>query len=152
MFKEYADERHREQAEKFIFAMGKFVLAFERVCDTLRYLIMFTLRSQGLKNQNMEQVIIGDKTASELALLFGALYFELPNQDDADKKIIRDLLTTIKEIIEKRNILLHSNWSLGEKAADADSELYAATVRYRTKQIKGGKAEIFGYSASYLDK
>jgi len=47
MFKEFADEKHQNQAEEFTMELGKFVLAFERVCDAMRYLIMFSLRSQG---------------------------------------------------------------------------------------------------------
>lgn len=131
MFKEYADDRHREQAEEFIMELGKFVLAFERVCDAMRYVIMFMLRSQGLRNQGMEQVIIGEKAASDLQLLLGAIYCELPEQDDDDRQAVRDLLKDMKEISEKRNILLHCSWNLG--AESSDSELYAATVRFRAK-------------------
>ncbi|MFP6860194.1 hypothetical protein [Pseudomonas sp.] len=150
MINEYADDTHREQAEEFIMALGRFVLAFERVCDAMRYIIMFTLRSQGLKNQGMEQVLIGDKASAELQGLLGALYCEIPGQDDEDKKHVKALLKSIKEITEKRNILLHSSWNLGSKAAAADEELYAATVRYRLKQNTVSGAEVHGFSASYI--
>lgn len=150
MINEYADDTHREQAEEFIMELGKFVLAFERACDAMRYTIMFTLRSQGLKNQGMEQVLIGDKSSAELQVLLGALYCEIPGQDDQDKKHVKDLLKSIKEITEKRNILLHSSWNLGSKAAAADEELYAATVRFRAKQNLGSGAEVHGFSASYI--
>ena len=129
---------------------GNFVIEFERVCDVIRHIIMFALRSQGLKNQGMEQVIIGDKAAAELQLLLGALYFELPDQDIDDRKEVKKLLKDIKELTEKRNILLHSNWNLGTKASE--NELYAATVRYRAKQTKGASVEVQGFSASYIDK
>ncbi len=148
MFKEYADDIHREQAEEFIMELGKFVLAFERVCDTMRYVIMFMLRSQGLHNQGMEQAIIGDKASYDLQLLLGVIYCELPDQDDDDKKAVRDLLKDIKEISEERNILLHCSWNLGTEAAD--KELYAATVRFRAKQNKGAEAEVRGVSAAYV--
>lgn len=148
MFKEYADDKHREQAEEFVFELGKFVLAFEHVCDSMRYIIMFMLRSQGLSNQGMEQVIIGDKASAELQLLLGAIYSELPNQDEDDRKAVKGLLKEIKEIAEIRNILLHCSWNLGNQAAD--HELYAATVRFRSKQNSGSRAEVYGYSSSYV--
>lgn len=148
MIKEFADENHQSQAEEFIMELGKFVLAFERVCDAMRYLIMFSLRSQGLKNQGIEQVIVGDKAAAALQVLFGAIYCELPEQDELDRKCVKDLLNDFKEITEKRNILLHSSWNLGSGAADP--ELYAATIRYRAKQNSGSGAEVHGYSASYI--
>ena len=150
MTNEYADDAHREQAEEFIMELGNFVLAFERVCDAMRYIIMFTLRSQGLKNQGMEQVLIGDKAAAELQILLGALYCEIPGQDDKDKNCVKELLKGIKEIAEKRNILLHCSWNLGSKAAAVDKELYAATVRFRAKQNTGSGPEVHGFSASYI--
>jgi hypothetical protein len=55
MLKKFADEKHQSQAEEFIMELGKFVLAFERVCDVMRYLIMFSLRSQGLNNQGLSR-------------------------------------------------------------------------------------------------
>ena len=53
MFSEYADDEHQKQAEEFIMELGRFVLSFERVCDAMRYIIMFMLRDQGLSNQRM---------------------------------------------------------------------------------------------------
>jgi hypothetical protein len=148
MHREFADEKHQSQAEEFTMELGKFVLAFEHVCDAIRYLIMFLLRSQGLKNQGIEQVIVGDKAAAELQLLLGALYFELPEQDEADRKCVKNLLKDFKTITETRNILLHSSWNLGN--GPADQELYAATIRFRAKQNSGAGAELHGYSASYI--
>ena len=150
MFKEYADDRHRKQAEEFIFSLGKFVIEFERICDSMRFAIMFMLQNQGLKNSGMEQVIIGDKAAAELRELLGALYNVLPDQDDNDTQAVRDLLKSIAELTEKRNVLLHCNWNLGTEAAE--EELYAATVRFRAKQNKGAIAEVHGYSASYINE
>lgn len=147
---EYADDVHREQAEEFIMELGRFVLAFERVCDAMRHIIMFMLRSQGLNNQRMEQVIVGDKASAELQVMLGALYCELPGQDEADKGCVKQLLKGIKEVAEERNILLHCSWSLGSKAAASDEELYAATVRYRAKQNTGSGTEVLGFSASYI--
>ncbi|MCE1181403.1 MAG: hypothetical protein LWW81_03735 [Rhodocyclales bacterium] len=148
MFKEFADDKHKSQAEEFIMELGKFVLQFERVCDAMRFLIMFSLRSQGLKNPGIEQVIVGDKAAAELQILLGAIYCELPEHDESDRNCVKSLLKDFKEITEKRNILLHSSWNLGNKASD--QELYAATVRFRAKQNKGSGTEVHGYTASYI--
>lgn len=147
---EYADDAHREQAEEFIMELGRFVLAFERVCDAMRHIIMFMLRSQGLKNYRMEQVIVGDKASAELQIMLGALYCELPGQDEIDKGCVKKLLKSIKGVAEERNVLLHCSWGLGSKTAASDEELYAATVRYRAKQNTGSGTEVLGFSASYI--
>jgi len=148
MFKKYADEKHRKQAEEFIMEIGEFVLAFERVCDDMRHTIMLMLRAQGLQNQGMAQVVVDDKASADLQLLMGAIYCELPNQDAEDKKHVQGLLARIKKVTERRNILLHSAWNFGNQAAYA--EMYAATIRLKPGQNKGGSSEIHGYSASYV--
>jgi hypothetical protein len=150
MFSEYADDEHQKQAEEFIMELGRFVLSFERVCDAMRYIIMFMLRDQGLSNQRMEQVLVGDKASVELQILLGALFCELPNQDADDKQAVKALLRDIKNMAEKRNVLLHCSWNLGTEAAAAHKELYAATVRYRAKQNSGAGTEVHGYTASYV--
>jgi hypothetical protein len=96
----------------------------------------------------MEEVIIGDKAAAELRELMGAIYCELPNQDEADKEAVRKLLKSILTLTEKRNILLHSNWQLGSKAAEG--EFYASALRFRKKQNKGAVPELYGHSSEYV--
>ena len=116
----------------------------------MRFNVMFILRRQGLKNQGMEQVIIGDKAAAELRELLGALYFELPNQDDGDHKAVKALLKSIQDLTEKRNTLLHSCWNLGTEAAKEEFEAYA--IRFRRKQNQGAVPEVPSYSASKVNE
>jgi hypothetical protein len=40
MIKKYADQKHKQQAEAFFFAVGQFVIEFERVCEEMRYNII----------------------------------------------------------------------------------------------------------------
>jgi hypothetical protein len=148
MTNRFADDTHKLQAEEFIFELGRFVLAFERICEEMRYNVMFMLRSQGLQNSGIEQVLIGDKVSAELQVLLGAIFCELPAQDEEDRRCVKELLKSIKGLSEIRNILLHNAWNLGTEAAD--SELVAGIVRFRTKQSRGSEVEVHGYSASYL--
>ena len=146
MFKHYADERHEKQAEEFITSLGKFVIAFERVCEQMRIDIICIFMREGLKNQGLAHVIVGDKTISDLQEILGALYNELRDQDDEDRKMFKGLLKNISKLAHQRNILLHSSWNFGSEAAQ--SELYPTTVRFRSKQNKGADLEVHGYSAS----
>lgn len=148
MFSEFADEKHRGQVEEFLLELGRFTIAFERVCEAMRYAIMFMLRSEGLKNQGMEQVIIGDTASAQLQVLLGALYAELPNQSKPDAAEVKYLLKEVKELTEKRNVVLHSPWQFGSEAAEA--ELHVGTVRYKTKQNQGSAPEIHEFSSQYL--
>lgn len=145
---EFKDDKHRKQAEEFLLAMGRFIVAFERVCEAMRYGIMFSLRSQGLRNDGMEQVIIGDTSSAQLQVLLGALYSHLPNQDKEDDQAVRTLLKEIKELTEQRNVVVHTSWRLGKPPSGVT--LYAAAMRPRTKQNFGAIPEFRGLSASHL--
>jgi len=149
MFKKYENKKHEEQANEFIHELGKFVLSFERVCESMRFAIIFMLRSQGLSNENMAYVIVGDKSSFELQVLVGALFMEMPNKDDKDKKIVKNLLKRIKDITEKRNLILHNSWDLG-KIASWGPEILAVATRFRTKQNSGADVQPHGINPSYL--
>jgi len=149
MLRKYKNERHEKQANEFLKELGEFVLSFERVCESMRYAIIFMLRSQGLSNEDMAFVIVGDKSSAELQVLVGALYMEMPNQDDEDRKIVKTLLKRIKKVTEQRNILLHNSWDLGHSASWG-SEILAVATRFRTKQNKGATIEPHGVNPSYL--
>jgi len=149
MFKRFADEKHREQAEGFLLSLGKFVLAFEQVCTAMRHLVMFILRNQGLKNAGMEQVIIGNRRAAELRELLGALYAELSGQDEDDRKVVQDLLQSIETVTSKRNILVHGDWHLGREAAEG--EFMTGSLRFRAKRNDGAIIEQHVASSSYVD-
>jgi len=149
MFKKYENKKHKDQANEFLHELGEFVLSFERVCESMRFAIILMLRSQGLNNENMAHVIVGDKSSADLQMLVGAFYMEMPNQDDEDKKAVKKLLKRIKDTTEKRNIILHNSWDLGH-IASWGTEIMAVATRYRTKQNSGAIIEPHGINPSYL--
>lgn len=150
VFKEFADEKHREQCEEFLLSFATFVLAFERVCASMRFLVMSMLRNQGLKNQGMEQVIIGKPRAAELRDLLGALYTELPDQDEDDRAAVKDLVTSIQKLTTERNLLVHSDWHFGDAAAE--SELTAASFRFKATPSRGATFEEHWRSSSEVEE
>lgn len=146
---EFSNDQHRTQAEEFLLELGRFAVAFERVCEGMRHVILSAFESEGLRHQGLAQVVIGDKTSDELQVLVGALVGELRERtDDADQKAVHALLKEVKKLTEDRNVVIHSAWSFGRNAAVA--ELYATAIRPRTKQKRGAVPEIHGMSAPYL--
>ena len=149
MGSEFADDKHRAQAEELLLELGRFAVAFERVCEGMRHAVLLIFQSEGLKHQGLAQVIIGDKASAELQVLLGALFAELRSRnDEADLNAVRSLLKEVKALTEQRNVAIHSAWRFGKNAAGA--ELYAATVRPRTKQNEGAVPVVQGISARYL--
>lgn len=148
-FSEFSSDEHRAQADELLLELGRFAVAFERMCEAMRHVILFIFQSEGLKHQGLAQVVIGDKTSVDLQVLLGALFAELrARTDEADQKAVQALLKEVKEHTEARNVVIHSAWRFGNNAGFA--ELYATTIRPRAKQKSGAVAEIHGLSAQYL--
>lgn len=148
-FSEFADDEHQAQAEELLLELGRFAVAFERVCEGMRHTIISIFHSEGLKHQGLSQVVIGDKASAELQVLLGALFAELrARNDDEDRKLVHGLLNEVMVLTEQRNLVIHSAWRFGNNAAFA--ELYATAIRPRTKLKKGAVPEIHGLSAQYL--
>jgi hypothetical protein len=148
-FSEFSSDEHRAQAEELLLELGRFGVAFERTCEVMRHAILAIFQSEGLQHQGLAQVVIGDKASAELQVLLGALFAELRGRtDEADLAAVQGLLKEVKDLTEERNIVIHSAWRFGKNAAFA--ELYATTIRPRTKQNKGAVPEVHGISAKYL--
>lgn len=148
-FSKFADDQHQAQAEEFMLELGRFGIAFERVCEGMRSVILDIFQSEGLKHQGLSHVAIGDRASAELQVLLGALFTELrARTDEEDQKAVRALLKEVKELTEARNTVIHSAWQFGRNAAFA--EMYATSVRPRTKQTKGAVPKLHGLSANYL--
>ncbi len=148
-FSEFSSGEHRTQGEEWLLELGRFGVAFERICEGMRDAVLFIFQSEGLQHQGLAQVVIGDKASAELQVLLGALFAELRSRtDEADLKAVQALLKEIKELTEERNVVIHSAWRFGKNAAFA--ELYATTIRPRTKQNKGAVPEVHGISAQHL--
>ena len=71
-FSEFADHKHRAQAEELLLELGRFAVAFERVCEGMRHAVLCIFESEGLLHQRLAQVVIGDKASAELQVLLGA--------------------------------------------------------------------------------
>jgi hypothetical protein len=98
-FSEFADDEHRAQAEELLLELGRFAVAFERVCEGMRHAVLCILESEGLLHQRLAQVIIGDKASSELQVLLGALFAELRSRTDkADQSAVQALLKEVKNL------------------------------------------------------
>ncbi|HBP90602.1 MAG TPA: hypothetical protein DD706_23275 [Nitrospiraceae bacterium] len=148
-FSEFSDDEHRAQTEELLLELGRFGVAFERVCEAMRHTVLSIFHSEGLKHQGLAQVVIGDKGSAELQTLVGALLFELRRRvNKEDMKAVQILLKEVKELTEERNVVVHSAWRLDQNGAFA--ELYATTIRPRTRQTKGAVTEVHGISARYL--
>lgn len=144
MFSEFANARHKAQAERFLLSLGMFVVEFERVCAGMRSLVLLVLERQGL-NQGMAQVVIGrregrDTTVRDMRDLFAALIGEMPGLDEDDRSEVAILMKSISALSSERNQLVHSDWHIGIEAVE-EEELTAASFRFRATPSLGASLE-----------
>ena len=150
MFYQAADIRHEKQIDELMTSFGKFVVEFERVCSAFQYLTIFCLQNGGLKNHRLAQVVIGDKSAAELRVLFSTLYQELPEQDKTDRKSVKALINRFEKLTTFRNNLVHAEWHLGSEAGD--DELDAVLSKFKNKPTKGSEQKRIEITKSLIDK
>jgi len=51
-FSEFSDDAHRVQAEEILLELGRFGVAFERVCESMRHVIVGIFQSEGLRHRS----------------------------------------------------------------------------------------------------
>lgn len=93
--------------------IGEFVVKFEHVYHAMQTAITFMLHGQGLQNQQVANVLLAGYTADPLRTLFESLIGEIVNPNDDERKIIKNILSRIQKITEKRNDVVHSTWFIG---------------------------------------
>lgn len=136
-FSEYSNEDHRAKAVAILASLGNFVVAFERVCAAMRHCIFASFRREGLKNQGLSQVVVNGKAAAFLRETLGAVYAELPDQDEKDRVCVKSVLARVASLATRRNEFLHAEWYTNYDYDGATDEFNALALKYGSSQSDG---------------
>lgn len=93
--------------------IGEFVVKFEHLCHAMQSVIIFMMHGQGLRNQQVANILLAGYTADPLRALLESLIGEIVKTNDNDKKIIKNILLRIQKLTENRNDVVHSIWYIG---------------------------------------
>jgi hypothetical protein len=137
VFYQYDNEEHERKAKEVLAGLGEFVVAFERVCASMRSCIFCIFRREGLTNQGLAQVVVNKAAIEGLRTTLGGLYAELRDQDDEDKKQVKALLSRIDGLGTTRNQLLHAEWYLNSDYEGASDEFIALALKGNSSQSQG---------------
>lgn len=140
VFYRYDSEDHEKKATEVLARLGEFIIYFERVCAGMRSCIHCAFRRSGLQNHGLSQVVINKLAAEGLRTTLGAVFQELPDQDDDDKKIVRDVLARIDRLGSIRNELLHAEWFFNYEYEEAGDEFYALALKSNSSQNSGANS------------
>ena len=93
--------------------IGEFVVKFEHVCRAMQSTITMMMYKQGLQNQQVTHIFLAGYTADPLRTLLESLIGELVTPNDKERKIVKNILSRIQKLTEKRNDVVHSTWFIG---------------------------------------
>jgi hypothetical protein len=141
------EERHKkfkDQTGELYRAYGEFALKFEHVCYAVHTALVFMLHMEGLKNQQVANVLLVGLTADPLRSMFAALVAETQKLDNQEKKIIDSVLKRFQALTEKRNDVIHGTWFIGW-ANPSDTDFSVASGLKHHRSNKGASVKSFNF-------
>ena len=135
------DAQQAAQVAALYTAIGRFAVAFEHVSSALYDAVLFMLSKEGLKNQQVANVILADMTAEPLRSLYAALIGEIRKPVGHEKAVISNILTRVQNLISKRNDVIHSTWHMDE--ISSTGELFTTATGHKSKKSNKGASVKF---------
>ncbi|MGY2211745.1 hypothetical protein [Pseudomonas pergaminensis] len=151
MTEEQRMQKLKEQSKEIYAAYGEFAVKFEHVCHAVHTAMIFMLHGEGLRNQQVANVLLSGLTADPLRTIFAALVAETQELNPEDKNIISRVLKRFQKLTESRNDIIHGTWFVGYATVDAtDFSRVSGLKHHRSKD--GASAKSFDFSASDFQK
>src|SRR5690606_21093552 len=119
---------------------GKIGVEYERMCQFLRFSIIFFLSKNGLKNQGYSQIMLADLSAYQLISKYRAIY-SMAHQKKPDYiEYLAPFFKALLTLNDERNFLIHGEWSIPENNKhnyNSDPEVNSVFVK-KSKVTKDG--------------
>lgn len=149
MTEEELQQKRKEQTNALYCAYGQFAVEFEHVCHAVHTAMIFMLHREGLRNQQVANVLLAGLTAEPLKNIFAALVAETQELRPQDKQLIDGVLKRFKLLIEQRNDIIHGTWFIGLASSDT-TDFSNAMVFKHHRSNKGASAKSFDYDVDKL--
>jgi hypothetical protein len=144
-------EKYDTQTNELYRAYGRFAVEFEQMCRSLKEGIMFTLTTDGLKNQDLVRVLLADQTASPLIAKFKAFVSIVYKDNLAEAKCVDKIFKACISINEQRNEIIHGTWFIGW--ANEEQTEFNVADGMKDKITKNGVEQIpLSHSAESFDE
>ena len=141
----------KQQTDDIYRAIGRFSVKFEQLVQAMTFGIVFLLSKNGLKNQQLAHVMMADLTAYPIKSIFGSMIAESVVLNDRERRIVDLILKRVQGLIDKRNDIVHSTWSVGWAATDAVK--FDTVGGYKlTRGRAGARAKSFTFKSGDFDK
>ena len=120
--------KHVAQTEELYAAIGRFTVKFEHVCQAMQTVVAQLLQLNGLQHAGLANAVLSGLTADPMLAIFRASIVEVRKDalDAEEAKILKNVVTRIRKLIETRNDIIHRTWFVGW-AAPTDEEFSSVT-------------------------
>lgn len=148
MENEERNKLYNEQTDDIYRAIGKFNVRFEQLVFYMGEGISSFLSKNGLNNQQLSNIILADQTAYPIKTMFGAMIFEIVDLNDNERRIVKNILKQVQDLIDRRNDIVHCTWFVGW-TSPSDNNFSDVTGR-KLKRGNSG-AEVKGFDLTRAD-
>lgn len=105
--------KYEEQTEDLYAAIGRFAVEFEHICNYLRQITCVILAKEGLRNDNVMEILLVSLNAEPLRTLALSLIAATIRLSELDKEIVSKIMDAVQAMIKKRNQVIHATWFVG---------------------------------------
>lgn len=142
----------REQkAEEFYTYIGKFAVEFEAICFVMESGIRGILYREGLKNDQIQEILLAGLTAEPLSALYRSLCGEFLQPNQIETEIIKYSFKLFQELISIRNDVLHGKWAIFTRGKDDNPQGIAIGHKLH-KNAKGKATKTFFHDITEFQK
>lgn len=127
--------------------IGRFAVEFEQICHTMESGVRSILALEGLQSDRIQEILLSGLTAEPLSALFRSLCSEHLKPNETEAKIIKQVFSTLQQLISARNDLLHSKWFLALKEKNEGCQAVAFGSKLH-KNSRGAATKRFEYTST----
>jgi hypothetical protein len=111
-------QKAKELSDGLYPTIGEFAVSFEAISHAIRMGIGILLAKNGLKNDRLSDILVGDLTMQPLQAAYRSLLAATEPLDPTAVAILDDLFKRVCQMAEHRNRILHSAWFIDFKNPD----------------------------------
>jgi len=139
--------KRKKQMDELYAAIGEFVVKFEFINFYIEKGIILLLQSQGLRSQQVAQILIAGQTAEPLKTNYQSLIYQTQNLNPTEKLMIENAFKRLVKVIEARNDIIHSTWFIGWGNETTEDFSVASSMKSH-KNKSGAAIKSFDYQVN----
>jgi hypothetical protein len=149
MTPEERNEKFDRQTEEQYSALGRCVVHFELLVNAMRVGIVTILEQNGLRNQQLTNILLANITAAPLKQVLQAIVGQVVRLNSTERGICDRIFERVEALTKRRNEIVHGTWFIGWVGVE-DVDFSVARGHKLTRGKTGASVKSLDCSASDL--